>query len=131
MKTLNSIVQQYPYLAVVAFFSIALYCVLAKHNFLKKLIGLGLMINSINLFFITIGYRAVWPNIPIVPVIPHTLVENIPSYVSLAVDPLPQCLVLTAIVIDMAVTAFAVALIISVYRLYGSVDERRIRRLKG
>ncbi|MEM1537796.1 MAG: sodium:proton antiporter [Candidatus Nezhaarchaeales archaeon] len=128
---MTNIIQQYPYLAAVTLFLIALYCVLAKPNFVKKLIGLGLMVNSINLFFITLGYREVWPNIPIAPVIPHGLREDISSYVSLAVDPLPQCLVLTAIVIDMAVTAFAVALIIAVYRIYGSVDERRVRRLAG
>ncbi len=47
------------------------------------------------------------------------------------VDPLPQALVLTAIVIGLAVTALIAALAMRVYEKYGTFDITKIRRLKG
>jgi multicomponent Na+:H+ antiporter subunit C len=47
------------------------------------------------------------------------------------VDPLPQALVLTSIVIGLAVTAFLVALAIRIYEKYGTFDVTQLRRLKG
>lgn len=43
------------------------------------------------------------------------------------VDPVPQALVLTAIVIGVAVQAFMVALLLQVYRLYRTLDIRELR----
>jgi len=47
------------------------------------------------------------------------------------VDPLPQALVLTAIVIGLAVTALIAAIAIRVYEKYKTFDITKIRRLKG
>jgi multicomponent Na+:H+ antiporter subunit C len=47
------------------------------------------------------------------------------------VDPLPQALVLTAIVIGLATTAMMMAIIIRLYRKYGTFDIREIKNLKG
>jgi multicomponent Na+:H+ antiporter subunit C len=47
------------------------------------------------------------------------------------VDPLPQALVLTSIVIGLGITTFAIALCIRIYEKYGSYDITEIRRLKG
>jgi multicomponent Na+:H+ antiporter subunit C len=47
------------------------------------------------------------------------------------VDPLPQALVLTSIVIGLAVTALLVAIAIRIYEKYGTFDITKIRRLKG
>ena len=47
------------------------------------------------------------------------------------VDPLPQALVLTAIVIGLATTAMLMAVIIRLYRKYGTFDIREISHLKG
>jgi multicomponent Na+:H+ antiporter subunit C len=47
------------------------------------------------------------------------------------VDPLPQALVLTAIVISLAVTALMASMAIRLYEKYGTFDIARIRRLKG
>jgi multicomponent Na+:H+ antiporter subunit C len=46
------------------------------------------------------------------------------------VDPIPQALVLTAIVIGLGVTALALALAIRVYGHYKTLDTRKIRGLK-
>ncbi len=45
------------------------------------------------------------------------------------VDPIPQVLVLTAIVIGVGVQALAVALMLRVQRAYGTLDIRELRRL--
>ncbi len=45
------------------------------------------------------------------------------------VDPIPQVLVLTAIVIGVGVQALAVALMLRVQRAYGTLDVRELRRL--
>jgi hypothetical protein len=44
------------------------------------------------------------------------------------VDPLPQVLVLTAIVIGVGVQAMAVSMLVRVYRAYGTLDIRELRR---
>ena len=46
-------------------------------------------------------------------------------------DPLPQALVLTAIVIGLATTAMLMAVIIRIYRKYGTFDIREIKELRG
>jgi len=47
------------------------------------------------------------------------------------VDPLPQALVLTAIVIGLATTALLVGIAIRIYQKYGTFDIEKIRKLKG
>jgi multisubunit Na+/H+ antiporter MnhC subunit len=51
--------------------------------------------------------------------------------VKVYVDPLPQALVLTAIVIGLATTAMLMAVIIRLYRKYGTFDIREIKNLRG
>ena len=47
------------------------------------------------------------------------------------VDPLPQALVLTSIVIGLATTALMVGIAIRIYEKYGTFDITKIRKLKG
>ena len=47
------------------------------------------------------------------------------------VDPVPQALTLTSIVIGACVTAMALALCVRIYKEYGTVDSHEIRRLHG
>jgi multisubunit Na+/H+ antiporter MnhC subunit len=48
-----------------------------------------------------------------------------------AVDPLPQALILTSIVIGLSVTALVVAIAIRLYDRYGTFDTGRMRNLRG
>jgi multisubunit Na+/H+ antiporter MnhC subunit len=73
------------------------------------------------LFFALVGYV----NDGIAPIVDPADPEHI------YVDPLPQALVLTAIVIGLATTAMMMAVIIRIYRKYGTFDIREIRNLKG
>ena len=47
------------------------------------------------------------------------------------VDPLPQALVLTAIVIGLGTTALLVSFAVRIYEKYDTFDIRKIRKLRG
>lgn len=101
--------------------SIGLYCVLRKRNLIKIIIGLVICEYAVNLFLILIGYKLNGRS-PLFS--PGMEVKNM-------VDPLPQALVLTSIVISLATTAFVIALAVRIYQKYKTFDITRIRRLKG
>lgn len=102
-------------------FCIGLYCVLRKRNIIKIIIGLGIIEYAVNLFFVLVGYKMQGRS-PILS--PRQAIEKM-------VDPLPQALVLTAIVIGLAVTALIVAIAIRIYEKYGTFDITKIKKLQG
>lgn len=109
------------YILCLVLFVIGIYCLLVKKNLIKKIIGLGITEYAINLFFILLGYRSNG-EAPI-------LDKNIT--VANFVDPLPQALILTSIVIGLGVTALMVAIAVRIYEKYKTFDITEIRRLKG
>ena len=102
-------------------FCIGLYCVLRKRNIIKIIIGLAKIEYSINMLFVLIGYRR------------HGRAPIFDRYqdILIMVDPLPQALVLTTIVIGLAIVVVVVSLAIRIYEKYGTFDITKIRRLKG
>jgi len=113
--------QYLPYILCLILFLIGLYAVLVKKNLIKIIIGLGIIDYSLNLFLVLIGYKKQ----SIFPILSkNTLIQPM-------VDPLPQALVLTAIVIGLAVTMLMVAIAIRLYEKYGTFDITQIRKLKG
>ncbi len=109
------------YILCFGLFCVGLYAVVRKRNIIKIIIGLGIIGYAVNLFFILIGYRFCGRA-------PIFAKEQIISH---PVDPLPQALVLTSIVIGLAVTTLMVAIAIRIYERYGTFDITKIRRLKG
>ncbi|OIO75277.1 MAG: cation:proton antiporter [Elusimicrobia bacterium CG1_02_37_114] len=104
-------------------FCVGLYCVLTKRNLIKIIIGLGIMEYAVNLFFILLGYK----KDGVFPILSKTL-ETKPE---MMVDPLPQALILTSIVIGLATTCLLVSLAMHIYEKYGTYDVRELRKLKG
>jgi len=102
-------------------FSVGLYCVLRKRNIIKIIVGIGIMEYAVNLFFVLVGYRDRGRS-PIFAV--DQVIENM-------VDPLPQAVVLTAIVIGLSVMLLLVAVAIRIYERYGTFDITKIDKLKG
>ncbi|MBN2460465.1 MAG: cation:proton antiporter subunit C [Candidatus Cloacimonetes bacterium] len=102
-------------------FLIGLYGVVTKRNLIKIIISIAIMEYSINLFFILIGYIK-GATAPII---------NDEVQAAVFVDPLPQAMILTAIVIGLATTALLLAIAIRLYRKYGTFDIRKINSLKG
>lgn len=102
-------------------FSIGVYCIVRKRNIIKIIIGLGIIEYAVNLFLILIGYR-MRGRAPILARDQEIL--NM-------VDPLPQAMVLTTIVIGLAGIIIVVSLALRIYEKYGTFDITKIRRLKG
>ena len=113
-------------------FMIGLYCAVVKKNMVKIVIGIMVMEYAVNLFLIMLGYR-LGGKAPIVGK------EDIAGaggqlsglFISASVDPLPQALVLTAIVISLGSLALMISICIRTYEKYGTFDITKIRRLKG
>jgi len=109
------------YLLTLVLFSLGVYCVVRKRNVIKLIIGVMIMEYAVNLFFILVAYR-MQGRAPIFS--PDAEIVNM-------VDPLPQALVLTAIVIGLATTALLVAIAMKLYEKYHTFDITKIRELKG
>lgn len=111
------------YLAAFFLIALGLYCIVTKHDILKSVIGLSIMDYGVNLLIITVGFNP-GGTAPI-----FTFGELNPS--SFFVDPIPQALTLTSIVIGACVTAMSLSLVIKLYEMYGTTDTTQIRRLRG
>jgi len=109
------------YLLCLILFLTGVYCILTKRNLIKIIIGIGIMEYAINLFFVLVGYR-MKGRAPILD--PQQVITEM-------VDPLPQALVLTAIVIGLATTALFAAMAMRLYEKHGTFDITRIRKLRG
>ena len=110
---------------IVAFFllGLGLYTIVTKYNLVKTVIGLSIMDYGVNLLIVSIGFNP-GGTAPI-----FTFTELTPS--SFFVDPIPQALTLTSIVIGACVTAMSLALVIKIHEQYGTMDTREVRRLRG
>ena len=99
---------------------LGIYGVVTRSNLIKKIIMLNVMGDAINMLFVLVGYRLVYPVFP--PIYEkHLTVEE---FLNRAVDPVPQALVLTAVVIGMAMNILLTTYAIQFYRLHGTVDAR-------
>ena len=101
-------------------FMIGLYGVLLQRNLIKIIIGLAIMEYSVILFLVLIGYVEGGT----VPIISEGFTKGF-------VDPLPQAMVLTAIVIGLATKALMLSVAIRLYKKYGTFDIRKMNSLKG
>lgn len=111
-----------PYLICTLIFAIGVYAIIAKKNLIKIVIGLLVLEYATNLLLVLVGYRS-GGGPPII------VQQNMDT--SNFVDPLPQALVLTSIVIGLGITALVVALCIRLYEKYKTFDISKIKRLKG
>lgn len=100
---------------------IGLYCIIIKKNLIKIIIGLVIVEYAVNLFLVLLGYKTGG----------HAPIINLAKAEWIYVDPLPQALVLTSIVIGLAVLTLTVAIALRIYERYGTFDITEIRRLKG
>ena len=102
-------------------FLVGLYGVITRRNLIKIVISLSVMEFSIFLLLAMIGYI----DNGVAPIIITDSMSQI------YVDPLPQAMVLTAIVIGLATTALLLAIAIRLFRKYGTFDIREIKNLRG
>ncbi len=103
-------------LGIGVLFATGTYLVL-RRSLLKVVIGFSLISHGTNLLLLTTG-KLKRGEVPI-------LAEGYPGPYT---DPLPQALILTAIVISFAVTAFMLALVYRTYQALGTDDLDHMRR---
>jgi multicomponent Na+:H+ antiporter subunit C len=109
------------YIGAFGLIFIGLIIILVKHNLIKVIIGLSILETGVNLFIVSIGYVSEGT----APIFSGPDIKN-----RVLVDPVPQALVLTAIVIGVAVLALALSLAIKLYQHYGTLDLRKIKEMK-
>jgi len=109
------------YLLCLVLFCVGIYGLLSNRNIIKMIVGLIIAEHAVNLFFILVAYRRNG----------RTPILSADVAITQMVDPLPQALVLTAIVIGLATTALLVALAIRIYGKYETYDIAKIRELRG
>jgi NADH-quinone oxidoreductase subunit K len=88
-------------------FAIGLACLMLKRDMVRILIGIEILFNAANLSFIALSTQTLG-----------------------FVDPLAQSVVMMAIVLDGTVIAVGLAMVLNIYRHYGTIDIRQLRRLK-
>ncbi len=99
---------------------IGLYGMVAKRNLVKKLIGMNIFQSAIILFFIVYA----WKDAGTVPVHDAALGDDPSRYI----NPIPHGLMLTAIVVSVATTGVALALLSLIYKRFGTLEEDELLR---
>jgi len=113
------IVGHYAYWFVFILMAIGLYGMIIKCNLVKKLIGMSIFQVSIILFYVA-GANKWGATVPVAD--PALGTADPAKYI----NPLPHTLMLTAIVVGVATMGVALALVITIYKRYKSLDETRL-----
>ena len=103
---------------------IGFYIVVARGNYIKKIVGLNVFQVSVFMFYISIS-KVEGGTAPIFPVDlnidPNVVYSN----------PLPHVLILTAIVVGIATTSLGLALIVRIREEYGTIEEDEILEIES
>ncbi len=108
--------------AILLFF-IGLYGIFSSRRMLKTIISISIMEVGAVTFYLTIGASP--EDVP--PIDVSTAGEAVVTGIA---DPLPQALMITAIVIGVAVTAIALCMFINLYHLYGNSDWKQVHKMR-
>jgi NADH:ubiquinone oxidoreductase subunit K len=93
----------------IALYVIGMYCLAAKRNMIRLIIGIEILMNAAHLTFIAFSaYRTA-------------------GYI----DPLGHAIVIMSIVFTGCITAVALTIVTYAYRHYGTLDVRKLKRLRG
>lgn len=107
----------YNYWMFVALLMIGIYTIMSRPNLIKKLIGMSIFQSAVFLLYISMdkveGGTA--------PILQPGVTDQIYS------NPLPQVLILTAIVVGIATLALGLSLVVRIKESYGTIEEDEIR----
>lgn len=106
------------YWVVIILMMIGLYIVIARDNLVKKVMGLNIFQVSVIMFYVAMG-KVEDGTAPIFPINGEMAHSN----------PLPHVLMLTAIVVGIATTALALALVVRIKEEYGTVEEDDLNKI--
>ena len=109
---LDIILTHFNYIASFILLGMGAYLLITTRNYVKKLYGLVIFQSAVLLFVISLGYV----DGGFAPIIENGVVRPM-------VNPLPQVLILTAIVVGIAILAVGLALSIRIKKAFDSVEE--------
>lgn len=121
------LVAKYNYWIYVILMMIGFYAMIGKKNLVKKLLGMNIFQTAIILMFVSAGVKK-GASIPIEDK-HEVLAHGIDA--AQVVNPLPHVLMLTAIVVSVSITGVALAIILRIYREYGTLEEDEIMEKLG
>ncbi|HDR73956.1 MAG TPA: cation:proton antiporter [Methanoculleus sp.] len=109
-----------PFIVAALLVILGITTMLIKRNLIKMIMGLALVEAGVNLLLVSIGYRAGG----IAPIF-----TSAPDGVM--VMPTVQAMTLTNIVIGIATTALLLSFVMVIYRMYGTANAEKVRKLRG
>ncbi|MEQ8432844.1 MAG: cation:proton antiporter subunit C [Oceanicaulis sp.] len=120
---IDMILERLPYVAAIVLMMVGLYALLATGNLVKRMVGLTLFQTSVFLLYIAIG--KVFGGAP--PILDYkALKADTLDPATLYSNPLPQVLILTAIVVGVATLAVGLALVVRIREAYGTIEDDEI-----
>ncbi|RJR17027.1 MAG: NADH-quinone oxidoreductase subunit J [Nitrospiraceae bacterium] len=117
------IIGKYNYWIYIVLMMIGFYAMIAKRNLVKKLVGMNIFQTAIILYFVSIASKKGGATIPI-------LFKDAVIIPEQYMNPLPHVLMLTAIVVMVSTFGVALALIIMIFRRYGTLEEDEILEIE-
>ncbi|WP_458700088.1 sodium:proton antiporter [Sulfurospirillum sp. 1307] len=102
-------------------FAIGLYGVFTQKNLVRVLIAFDMMEAALFIFFIGLHYKAG----AVAPIVD----ENLKTFTNM-VDPVPQAMILTTIVIGLAILALGLSFGIEYFKLTGNNDISKMNELR-
>jgi multicomponent Na+:H+ antiporter subunit C len=126
---LDYVLGKYNFWIYVVLLMIGLYAMIGKKNLVKKLIGMNIFQSAIILFYISIGVKTGGATVPILMGDGHGHGHQLID-VANYMNPLPHVLMLTAIVVSIATTGVALAILILIYRRYNTLEEDEILKIR-
>jgi len=102
---------------IIALFLLGIRGLIYKHNLIKKVIAPNIINSAIVVLFVYQGSLS------------GQLAPILVAGVNNIVDPLPQALMLTAIVVGVCLTALALVLVYKIYQEYHTCDIRKIEMM--
>ena len=106
----------------IAMFFIGFFGLITSRNVVKSIIFISLMETSVIMFWLFLGAR--YGTAP--PIVEHPeMLYNL----SVFADPMPQALMLTAIIIGVSVTAINITMLNTLFRKYKTIDWHKMATL--
>lgn len=103
---------------------LGLYGALTHRNLLRIIVAFGIADTGVNIVIVAVGYMRGRT----APILDSTV--SVSEAVQRIIDPIPQALVLTAIVIGLGVTALMLAYAYTLYKKRRTLDITRFTELK-
>ena len=106
--------------SIIVFF-IGVYGLCARRNILKTIISMAIMQAAIVLYFLSMDFD---------PESKPPIGQALSSTANYA-DPVPQALMITAVVIGVSVTAVCLTMFVSMYHKYGTTNWNKVKKKRG